>query len=379
MKVRVARKWNKSNLIVLAPILTFLSQMKWKDDSVTVVVLVLTLFLLVVTMLSEHLMSKRRLLLILLNVASVTITILTHSGLGIATIYLNLLLFCMLFNSRKFSKELVNRVHLVTVICILLFLISGEIISYIYDWLTFANANGDIINNNSLALVILALFFHGLFYITGEWKGKKRAFGSICIFGFCMFGILICKCRSALLAMLLFVGLNLMLKEEIALNKYRKIIRLLFWGGFLIPIAYVFLFGIVDNFQFFGKNFFSGRQNVWKQALEQAIRSPIFGVGTDYYIEMGVVNGKMEFTESAHNMVLGLWRNLGIIPVLSLMYNMIEKRTGINNKRSQIALISVLFICFFETLLTEAHLFVYYVTLLMSYDERKEGKNLYDT
>ena len=352
-------------LIVLLPVLAMLSILTWEYNLLLNVSLVLTLFILLfIVFINIKQLRRIDILFLLLNFLSVLITYISHSGLGVSLIFLNLFLCCMLFNTLSFSKKTIRRVHILVVFLLFLYAFTSSA-SVRYNWVTFIDKNGTIINNNTVALLLVALFSHLSLFILEQSQSTFRRFFCLILWGVCMYGTYILGCRSALMFFFIYIFLFLFKKTKFSSIKFKKYITVFLLLSLLFPIIYLLIYYSVENFTLLGKSLFSGRQDVWKNAFEQIISYPIFGSGTDYSLNM--VNGLT--TESVHNMLLGTWKNLGIIPLITLITYFVRKKRENWNMYSQILILSCIIIAFFESFMMEARLYLFFALLLLGTKE----------
>lgn len=83
---------------------------------------------------------------------------------------------------------------------------------------------------------------------------------------------------------------------------------------------------------------------------------PIFGSGTSL---------ESAGFESVHNMLLGIWKNVGVIPLISFIsiYS-IKSRVSISRKQ-QIMLISILIFAFFESFMMDIRFLLIFAFLMI--------------
>ena len=129
----------------------------------------------------------------------------------------------------------------------------------------------------------------------------------------------------------------------------------------------------VENFVIFGKSIFTGREEIWADAFDKIIKFPFIGSGT---VEGYNFAGETTM-QSAHNTLIDLLKVFGIIPTLIFVYFFVGTKDKIKtkykvNRVNQIAIIVGMLIMFFESFVTEQHLFVLYVIFLLNKIKVKE-------
>jgi O-antigen ligase len=110
----------------------------------------------------------------------------------------------------------------------------------------------------------------------------------------------------------------------------------------------------------YGKNFFSGRQGVWQEALDLIQENFFFGNDNSY-----MFNNKMA---SAHNSLLALLFMFGIVPTIIAIVVMFRTYKYAAQRGTPLA-IKLIFCCIFimtfETLLTDANTYYYFALLFL--------------
>ena len=177
------------------------------------------------------------------------------------------------------------------------------------------------------------------------------------LFSFCIVSVNVLGCRSALLFFLLYSILMVFRKKITKNDKFiRKLCIIFLIISFCLPIVYLFLYNQIGNFEIMGKSFFSGREKVWLEAYKQIKISPLFGSGTEFVMAYG-----KEVTESTHNMLLGLWKNLGIIPTISVICFYALKNRPKTETNIIISIIAIIIITCFESFLMDSRLYLLFL------------------
>ncbi|WP_165051546.1 MULTISPECIES: O-antigen ligase [unclassified Adlercreutzia] len=104
--------------------------------------------------------------------------------------------------------------------------------------------------------------------------------------------------------------------------------RLVCWGVFCsiiffsiaVPLVYVSLYGTVLGYEinqfsrdYFGSNFFSGRNIIWDQVFSAISENPVLGNGLNSRVSVGVINGTDGVGLSFHNTYLTILFQGGIV------------------------------------------------------------------
>ncbi len=313
--------------------------------------------------------NKDTLLIVLVNIVSLIVTLLLEGALGVITIYVNMLLMLFLFNNLKFPKLYCLWVHAIQAIAILLWL---QTLDTTYIWRAYVTEpSGLYVNPCTVAIMALASFYHIFICVTSfeiDNKYVKVLFWALTIYAFAKTYLLILDsgCRASLLALLLFC-ISFALKDKIA-SKYSFCIKAAVIFCLTFPLIYIGLSLMVGNFEFFGKGFFTQRDNVWQSVYELIYKSPIIGVGSENDI---LLMGHL--MDDAHNLFLGIWKNIGLIPMftLGLMFSQGKNIDDVTplNRVAKMAFLTAFFISTVETVLNGNEYYIFYFTLLLTMEK----------
>lgn len=356
-KMSVKKSLNiRDCLLCVLPILAYVSLQYRVNSAILEACLIITFFVLIsIWILSVNCFNYNDFIVLLINFCSILITVTVFPGIGCALNYLNLFLCFMIFNKVNFSKKAITVAHVLLLIALLLFFMTSTY-SITWNWVSFYDKNGVKINNNTVAFVLVAVYI----YLSTFLLKKKKKWRYIIVTGlyiFCFALVNVLGCRSAMLFFLLYAVLALFRKRIFKKKSWRKICVVLLLISFCIPIVYLYLYNHIENFEIFGKNIFSGRENVWASAFQQIKEYPIFGSGTKFSLN----DGTHGTTESTHNMLLGLWKNLGIIPAITTMfYYILNKRPKVENNL-MIVICALPIIMFFESFLMDSRLYLLFL------------------
>ena len=309
------------------------------------------------------------LILLPINIFSCLCTLLFYEGTGVVLIFLTLFMLCLVVNFVSFSKKTRKIVYLIGAASIILLVVTANSISFSVDWLVLYDVHRNLVNNNTLGMYSVALCFSLLLWndLRESKKFKKLLSVIIYIVGFaCAY---ITGCRSALFVLLLYFVLHKIIKKELKIKSFRFIVICFLIVSLAFTVFYVMLYSALPNITFLGKSLFSGRELVWKDAFSQIFESPLFGTGTAFL---------MSGFESPHNMLLGIWKNVGLIPLISIVLAfVVGKRVSLSRKQ-QIMIISFCLFTFFESFMMDQHFLFLFAFLMLGEKKNKveEIKNI---
>lgn len=310
--------------------------------------------------------SLWNLILIMITILSLIITVIMHTGTGSALLTFNLILFILIFNNIQVSTFFYKAMHLFCAIGLTYYLLQ---INMNTSYTTIVQDKfGNLLNTNVVALWTLASFLHWVCYLDTVKLNKYIKIILYILISFLSgYYIFMCNSRTAILSIFAFWILSFLLKKSIKRTTFRIVTMVILAISVILPIIYLILFKYLSNFMLFGKNFFSGRQLVWQSVIDLIKEYPVFGSGNDFLL----TNVDRSYTASAHNMLLGLIKMFGFLPAFSIFIyfvnNNANKSLGERNRISQIAFLSSLICCFFESFYTYSHLYLFFLLFLLSF------------
>lgn len=304
-----------------------------------------------------------------LNAVSVAITLILHSGIGVALAFFNLFVAILIFNNLALTVEKKRFLHFLTAVLLLFFYVLSNF-GRLYGRITMRDFRGYFLNSNVVGMLLLALLFHAFNYVNSlEIDQKKKNQWLITVTATLGYIIILSWCRSAIISLAAFLGLLALVrfyKKPITYAHYKIVSLMILVASILFTIVYVYLSYHMSDLTILNKKLFTGREIVWQSAYGLISETPIFGHGTD--VLLNTVGG--EKTTSAHNMLLSFWYTLGVIPMLSTALLFVNRsRKDVEYKRdriTQFALIASLFICFFESFYADPNLQIFFSLLLLS-------------
>ncbi len=306
--------------------------------------------------------------LMLFNILSlmVTLTLNKGRGLGVVLTAFCLIISIILFNTVTFDRKAINICrYIIGVAIIILFATSKYRKSHDGNWIHISDRISEkSVNNNSLCILIVVIVFFAVLLLKNYYESKKK--GSLILVGIItVMGIAFALPfggRMAIASMALFFILLMLRNVKIKTSLYRYLCIMIFLLALIIPILYIQLHNAVGNFSFMGKDFFSGRQRIWKEAFEQILQYPIFGSGTALdFVDFS--------TQSAHNTMLGIWKNVGILPLITVIICFFRRRYEYINLEDR-AILALLIIMFTESFFMDSHFcFIFLAFMLRSHDQ----------
>lgn len=304
------------------------------------------------------------------NLLSVICTILLYDGIGVILIFLTLLMTLICFNSIPFSQRIRKNVHLICGIGLMMFFFSASSVTRMHGWLVFYDRNGTLINNNTLGILVVGFCFSLLLWNDMRMGRHGKRLIAFCVYIASFTFAFITGCRSAMLVLLLYLITRIFVKNRISDKAFRRFIVIILVLSLMFPILYVALYQIWPNVTFMGKTIFSGRQLIWIDTFDQITRNLLFGSGTAFEVGKGF--------ESVHNMLLGIWKNVGLIPLISTVCMFVSyKRTAVSQKQ-QLMIISMLIFTFFETFMMDIN-FLLMFSFLMIGDNDSDIINIHSS
>lgn len=314
----------------------------------------------------QQIMNSRHFAILSACLIMLIVSLLVNGSYGVVVAFYNVCMCLLIFNNLSFSKR-----QVVFIQCSMAVLLLSLLASFSYDFqyeTIWISDKGVSINPNTYGLLWLILFFNLFFIINTFLKSKKIKFlFLILLTAVSGMNIWFSGCRSALIAVILFVCMCLIKKIH-----FRNAVLLFVVVGLIVPIVYVQLSGSFANVEVLGKPLFSGRESVWKIVLQTIEKSPILGTGTNDSIEWGT-----HVTDSAHNVYLGFWKALGVVPLIAYIYFLLNGKNVSHvsdaNMIYKKAFLASLFVCIVETLFNDSNYNYFFLLLLLTIDDKKRN------
>lgn len=305
------------------------------------------------------------------------------SGMGSAMTQTCLLLAISLFlvlplTEREKEKITLRMICILSAILLLYSVQGGKIGVYKsgYYQPIFHFMKGETeINANCIAILFIFLAIYVFKYldkllIPKKWKRISQVVFSIGILYF----LLETEARTSFMVAIVLLVLMAFTKNKELKGGDTLYFICLFLSLFIV-FNYLMLYwlGFLDNFNLLGKSFFTGRQNIWAEAIERFNDNMLFGYSNKTTF---TTKGKL----STHNALLAVLSYFGgiglIIHVLVLCYafKVLNKRS---NRIICMALLALTMLMAFETLIADWNTIWLFAFLFIPSIEKERGK--YDT
>lgn len=362
----IVKKMNITSTLLLAisivPILTLIVS---SNSYYSKVVLIVTMLLLVALYLNVYKMSinKTAIVILSLNLLSIFVTNCFYSALGSAITFINTIICFKLFNNIEIDKKsymLIHSILGVTLTCYVFAIPKPDYIGHRVN-----DAFNNPVNTNIISILYLCAFLHIMCCVFQFKKCRKRTILEIILILTYGYNIWFYGARSAIVSLIVFIICIVLIKNAIPYSVYKRAITITLFVSLLFPIIYLSTIDRFNIYEFLGKGI-SSRRIVWAGCVNIIKEHPLLGVGNDISIQM---RSSGELTTSMHNTLLGLWKILGLIPTITFAMTCINHdNTVYDNKKmlvSQLAFISTLIICFFESFYTEELLYLAFLPFLI--------------
>lgn len=340
---------------------------KASDTNFLKMILIIQLsLLLIMVAINYRTITKRETIILLINLFSLMMTLSFHSAFGSAIMFINALLCFKIFNNIAVGKKDFIKMHLINgvLLSIYVFLIERPT----YSGNNIPDAFNNCINTNLISILFLCAFLHlacCIVTLTPKNKYRMPILLILCI----VYGenIWFYEARSAMISMIIFVAsLIIISKKYIPYKKYKKICVIVLTISLILPFVYTKIINTIGISTVFGKGI-GTRAVVWDNCINVIKQFPIFGNGNDTLV---VINSGGGLTPSMHNTLLSIWKILGIIPTITFITLCIQHdNSDYDEKRyiyAQIAFISTLPVCFFESFYTEELLYMAFLPFLIT-------------
>mgnify|MGYP004569373195 FL=1 len=298
-----------------------------------------------------------------------------YGNMGANLTLFNIIALLIIFNNTTFTKKQIERIRIITAVFLFTFLITIKIEPH-YDSILVYTIRGDEFNSNVFGMFILALYFQIFLYFENKLKSnfiKLMFFTTITFFAFKYINI--SNSRSSLISIGIFLILYIV--KIVNLRNYRKMLFCMIIVILIVPFIYLSVIKYIEKIELFEKSIFT-RSTVWESTINLIKSHPIIGCGTrpDIMLDSG------GYTTSAHNVFLGVWKTIGIVPLITLMIYLVRgkniKYVSKENYLAKKAFLCCMLVCIFETMLNDSDIYIFFITLLMTIRENETEKK-YDT
>lgn len=292
-----------------------------------------------------------------------------YNSLGAVLTCYNIYILAFMLNNSRFTKLQVRRIHLLIVILLGIFIATLDF-EPLYSTYQVFQRNGEKININSFGILVLAFYYHFLILLNNVFKKGLRNLLFLCVTPLTIFLIEMSGCRSAYLALVVFLILYLL--KNFKMVRYKKLLSLIVFIAIIFPFIYLQIADTLTGLEFGGKSLLT-RKYVWESAIELIKQHPILGSGTIQSMKMAEGN---LYTSSAHNVFLGLWKCVGLLPMIIFALRLSKGRNVIDVTKSNVMkkkmFLSCIFLCIFETLLNDSDTYMFFMMLLLTQKEDEE-------
>lgn len=358
---RAGDRWIRP-LLYLLPILGLVYMINYTRSAITSAVLIAVFLVSFAMFLIEYTYTYTKIFVLCINVASLLITGFRFAPWGSILQYMALLMMALVLNSVVLRRKTYATLHTLTAVILTAYVFTARIPANLSQ---ITDIFGNRINPNMLAIFCLAGYCHWRCALDsvrkGKWLARCLDLCAIVLFGYRMIAL---ECRSVLLVFVMFLAASIVFRKPLKYSAFKTLVVLILLASLLFVFFYLGLYQVVGNRQILGKSLFSGRQIVWGSGMDLIREHFFFGCGNDTPF-MGPHNTPMT---SSHNTLLGLWKILGIIPMLTFIFLLVSKSNSGKTykvlKTPQLIFLCTLVICVFESFYTEAALFVFYLLFL---------------
>ena len=287
--------------------------------------------------------------------------ILSHAPMqDFAKLYFVLILIVMLFRQIVIPRIVYQTVHLIVALFLTYILGIAKAIPHLGTYYQIFN---HAVNENTIGILGLACMMHWMcFFEMLQVKTGYRLLGQMAGMILGLYYILHSGCRSALVAVVVFLLLYAVVWKPLSPRVYQVFSLLILAAMALFPIMYIRLSQQIDNIMIFGSGLLSGRESLWQPALEQIRDNPLWGAG-------------MSEASSMHHILVELALRFGIIAAITfvMLCGQKEKRAAAyrSSRIAQISFLACMFVAFFESFFTDRYLSFFFLSFLLSAVEKK--------
>lgn len=325
-------------------------------------------FLVICSVINFKAINKRDWIILLVSLFFLFVSVIINKSYGVVVTFLNMSLFLLVLNNVSFSIRQVELIRLITIVLLYLLITSFKFrkkygVLWVYD-------GYDELNLNTYGLLLFMLYLNLACFL--DLIIKKRLIKGIIFVGltvFSLYNIWETACRSAIVSLIFFCGLLLVDRCN-----YKKVLLVLVFAGLLVPVFYISLYEILGSIEFLGKSLYTGREIVWLNTWEAIKSSIILGSGTG----VGILSVDGELTDSAHNIYLGFWKTVGIVPMLSFVWFLLRGRNSATvtpqNLVAKKAFLCCMVVCMVETLINDSNFNFLVMLLLINVENSRSSR-----
>lgn len=234
------------------------------------------------------------------------------------------------------------------------FITENVVVNYM-DWFFYYSTNPNVVGISAVMFFMIITTF-----VRCDDKYEK-AF--IVVAGVMTLLILLnVKARAALICMAIYCAFIILPKRIFSRKIIVLLLSLIVFAGFLIPIVYLHFYEIGAEIKLFGKNLYTGREEIWDSLFNimnnGGLKNWLFGVGSKIPVN--------EANEGIHNDFYSLVYNFGFVGFLLLAsYYVIKIKSVLKHlddiviKKSLLTFTATCMLCWFETIIISSFVYVF--------------------
>ena len=293
-------------------------------------------------------------------------TILNNSGLGVIITFVTLIMILILGKETFLTRKEEHYLD----ISFLVFIFLIIVIYYKKDGMYYiSRLNQEKMNPNSMATLILSFGFM-LHNAVRNFYKEKRYILNAAVFVCILYLLKETGARTAMLSYVVFIALILVfpkLKMNNKAEENRRLTRMVLLAcitNIVVVFVYIQLYYYIDGDELivFGKNLFTGREAIWKEAIELYSNNFWWGISSKH-----IFCGQWENT---HNGMLSILCHLtifGLIAFCILYSSSVKCKSGeIINKYKAAAMIAFLIEATFENLIVDSTFFFVLIPFILN-------------
>ena len=318
----------------------------------------------------RKIVDRPTLIMLMCSVGMLALNGFLYNGWGCVFTCYNITILSAIFYNIQFSKSQLKRFHLLIVVLLFIFLLSLEVKPH-YKTYTVTGIDDFKLNLNGFGLLILACFFHFFLCIckmdiNDIIKALLYIVSVLCVTYF----VIISGSRTAIITLGVFFVL--LLFKNWKMKNYKTILWCFIVFAIILPFLYLGYIELYESVEFAGKAL-NTRELVWKSTWILIKHFPIMGSGTIF----GMTSSSGgTLTDSAHNVFWGLWKTVGVVPLIVFVYCIckgknIGKVTKVNKIEKKMFLACIV-ISAFETVFNDSNLYIFFISLLLTQKEAEE-------
>lgn len=293
-------------------------------------------------------------------------TILNNSGLGVIITFVTLIMILILGKETFLTRKEEHYLD----ISFLVFIFLIIVIYYKKDGMYYiSRLNQEKMNPNSMATLILSFGFM-LHNAVRNFYKEKRYILNAAVFVCILYLLKETGARTAMLSYVVFIALILVfpkLKMNNKAEENRRLTRMVLLAcitNIVVVFVYIQLYYYIDGDELivFGKNLFTGREAIWKEAIELYSNNFWWGISSKH-----VFCGQWKNTHNGMLTILCHLTIFGLIAFCILYSSSVKCKSGeIINKYKAAAMIAFLIEATFENLIVDSAFFFVLIPFILN-------------